>query len=347
MGGLLVGVMGRPALGLEGEDAALLKDINPGFGSSLPSRFYEFNGSMLFLASSGETPGVYKTDGTEAGTVLVKSLYPGATNAQGFTRVGDTLFFVGDDGTTGLELWKTDGTEAGTVLVKDVDPGSSPFDDSPNGSDPANFVALGDTLLFTANDANGVELWKSDGTPEGTVMVKDINPDEAINFGRSSPSGLTAVGDKVVFTALEPTSGREPWVSDGTPEGTVLLKDINPAGDSTTDSTTFAPLGGVVFFKAISDIYGAELWKTDGTADGTVIVKDINEGVSDGTPFGNADSMKAWNGSVYFAGDDGTTGEELWKTDGTADGTVLVKDTVPGTVGGAPKWFTPLGDIML
>ena len=45
-------------------------------------------------------------------------------------------------------------------------------------------TAVGDTLFFTADDGvNGNELWKSDGTEAGTVLVKDINP----GSGSSSP----------------------------------------------------------------------------------------------------------------------------------------------------------------
>ena len=81
------------------------------------------------------------------------------------------------------------------------------------------------TLYFSATDrTNGVELWKSDGTASGTVMVKDINP----GAGASNPSSFVNVGGILYFRAINGTSGAELWKSDGTASGTVMIKDINP-----------------------------------------------------------------------------------------------------------------------
>ena len=84
---------------------------------------------MFFTAGDGaHGPELWKSDGTEAGTVLVKDIHPGAggySSPSSLTGVGGTLFFAADDGTHGSELWKSDGTEAGTVLVKDINAGGA------------------------------------------------------------------------------------------------------------------------------------------------------------------------------------------------------------------------------
>ena len=117
------------------------------------------------------TDRMWKSDGTEEGTVLVKDIFSGSNSGDTghLAVVGNTLYFAADDGTNGHELWKSDGTEAGTMMVKDIVSGS-------NSSYPKHLVAVGNTLYFAADDGNnGYELWKSDGTDSGTVMVKDIN----------------------------------------------------------------------------------------------------------------------------------------------------------------------------
>ena len=58
-------------------------------------------------------------------------------------------------------------------MVLDINP-------STLSSNPSEMVAIGSTTYFTADDGvHGVELWKSDGTAAGTVLVKDINPGSA------------------------------------------------------------------------------------------------------------------------------------------------------------------------
>ncbi len=130
-------------------------------------------GVAYFMGNDG-THGreLWKTDGTAAGTVMVKDINPGAGDGfiLPFIGLNSAFYFSATDGITGYELWKTDGTEAGTVIVKDIYPGW-------DSSAPLPFTILDDVFYFRATDGtSGYELWKTDGTAAGTMMVKDINP---------------------------------------------------------------------------------------------------------------------------------------------------------------------------
>src|SRR5262249_55121372 len=153
----------------------------------------------------------------------------------------------------GCELWKSDGTAAGTVMIKDLYPGTTTTSGKScgydgghchtykvttiNSSNPSSLTSVNGTLFFVANDGtDGNELWKSDGTASGTIMVRDIN---AKRKSSSNPSRLANVNGVVFFSADDGSHGRELWKSDGTSAGTVLFADINP-GSGSSDPASFA-----------------------------------------------------------------------------------------------------------
>jgi len=172
---LLAGLLGimpaAPALaGLP--EAYLVKDISPGLYSSYVQSLTAVNGVLFFCASDspyvpysaqqsdGTNDGthgyeLWRSDGTEAGTELVKDIYPGSSTSSpsGLTVVNGTLFFLAQDAGHGTELWRSDGTEAGTELVEDIYPGVY-------GSRPSDLTVVNGTLFFTAGDGtHGSELW--------------------------------------------------------------------------------------------------------------------------------------------------------------------------------------------
>lgn len=192
-------------------------------------------------------------------------------------------------------------------LLADLTPGN-------HSSEPSAPVRCGSNIFFTANDGlNGHELWKSDGTPDGTVMVKDL----CEGFCGSNPKNLCDVNGILFFTAYESDKGTELWRSDGTEKGTYRVKDIN------TGSSNFSPryltkMGNLLFFTAHDGTHGAELWVSDGTEKGTSMVKDIIPGGSGAHP----QMLTASAGKLYFKCSSAQGGkEELWCSDGTNEGT--------------------------
>ncbi|NCR64007.1 MAG: hyalin [Microcystis aeruginosa LG11-05] len=274
----------------------LVKDIYPGSFGSYLGFVTALGNTLFFWANDGVNGyGLWKSDGTTAGTVLVADISFGDSFPGNLTAVGNTLFFQAYDGVNGGELWKSDGTAAGTVLVKDIRPGLST-------SYPGNLTAVGNTLFFTADDGvNGTELWKSDGTAAGTVLVKDIRP----GYSGFGPRYLTVVGNTLFFWANDGVNGYGLWKSDGTTAGTVLVADIS-FGDSFPGYLTV--VGSTLFFSAYDGVNGTELWQSDGTAAGTVLVGDIRPGSYGSYPF----SLTAVGNTLFFQAYDGVNGQELW-----------------------------------
>ena len=326
----LIGIAAQPGSARAATvTAALVKDINPA-GSGAPVSLIASAGTLFFVADGDFAGGeLWKSDGTAAGTVMVKDIYPHVDDDYAYrpdwlTDVGGTLFFSADDSTHGRELWKSDGTEGGTVMVKDINPDGS--------SGPGSLTDVGGTLFFSARDStHGRELWKSDGTEGGTMMVKDFDPDP-----ESGPQWLADV-DGTLFFILGET---ELWKSDGTAAGTVMVKDISPGSESASVGGSLTDVGGTLFFAADDGTHGRELWTSDGTAAGTVMVKDINP---DG--FGVSWLINVGN-TLFFSGTDGTHGLELWKSDGTEAGTVMVKDIDPSSSGIGPGSLTALDGML-
>lgn len=317
---------------------------------------------MIFVANdgvSGLEPWV--ADGTPTGTLLLKDVcsfnaqspYQYIEGARFLTRFKDKIFFAGADCPSAVEwaehLWETDGTTTGTRAVE-----------TQRYKNPRDFCVAGDTLFFCAYDIlDGNyrwELYKSDGTAEGTTVVRDINP----GTRSSQPQLITACGDRVFFTAYRDDVGRELWVSDGTWDGTHLVKDIIPESLDATGYDRNARIGnlialnGLMFFTADNGTSGTELWRSDGTEAGTWMVKDIwpGAGASDPKLFTVVSGPSAYEtpegelivpGDVlYFSASSPGHGRELWKTDGTPEGTTLVRDIVPGIGSSLPYWITPV-----
>ena len=206
-------------------------------------------------------------------------------------------------------------TNSQPVMVKDIFPG--------NLASQPYLTAVGSTLFFQASDGtNGYELWKSDGSAAGTVMVKDINS----GSGSSSPAYLTAVGSTLYFQAADAATGIELWKSDGAAETTLMVKDINLGATSSTPSY-LAAVGSTLYFQAADAATGSELWKSDGSASGTVMVKDINSGSSSSSPA----YLTAVGSTLYFQAGDASKGFELWKSDGSSDTTAMIKQVGLGS----------------
>jgi ELWxxDGT repeat protein len=264
-------------------------------------------------------PELWRTDGTRAGTTLVRDIVPGfggSVTGASFESpllavAGDRLYFRALTGGR-TQLWQTDGTEAGTQLV------------SASGAGGRWYAGVGDRLFFAApasSSTGRLALWTSDGTAAGTTEVpKDF----------SIQSKIVPFGGQAYFVASQTTSGTGIlFRSDGTADGTVPL---SPPG--LAPASEWAIAGGRLYF-----VSGTDLWTTDGTPGGTVRLLSVTGQLPLVTPR----SLTVLGNEVYFISTDAEHGSELWKTDGTPAGTALVEDTWPGPAGSA-AWSTAVGN---
>lgn len=277
-----------------------------------------------------------------------------ALTISGSKEKGYKAFFTAKDLEHGEELWVTDGTKTGTMMVKDIFPGET-------SSNVLYITRFNDKVVFqaTANDDEGAELWISDGTSDGTYMICDINI-----LGGSEPAGFTQINEtQFIFGAKDYESisyGEEEqrwlWISDGTEEGTKLLKDckvIYPGFKvATDDERFFVRVGRKVYFKGDTkdSEFGEELWMTDGTEAGTKMLLDINKNVANEETGATAGAQLDWltnfkNEKLFFTAYSDEYGNEPWVSDGTIDGTYMIKDLTVGTdANGLPAGhgaFTP------
>src|SRR5438034_1282591 len=207
------------------------------------------------------------------------------------------------------------------------------------GGGASSASSLSIMLLAAKDAATGFELWKTDGTANGTSLVKDIN----LGAGNSYPAGGgTPFPSEFVFFngfwffSADDGTGPKLWKSDGTQAMLVTAAVSSPR--------ELTVLGNALYFSADDGVSGRELWKTDVTGS-TVQVKDIAPGtVSIGgiqVPRSSSPTgLTVFNNTLYFSADEGVNGVELWKSDGTLGNAVLVKDINPLIGDSSPSGFT-------
>jgi large repetitive protein len=300
--------------------ASLVDDLAPGPASSDPQDLTAMNGTLFFTAwTPGHGRQLWRTNGTAKGTVMLTHVAgPAGADPQDLTVADGVLFFSASDPLHGRELWKSNGTAAGTVMVRDIVPG-------PAGSNPQDITyAVGQQapnppnqvlVYFSAWSAgHGRQLWKSNGTAAGTVMVTNVHPGAA---GLGPEDIAPLVDTTAMFSGDDGVHGREPWVTDGTTAGTKMYQDLNPgrAGSDPADITPQVYNVGILaslpiwYFSANDGTHGREFfvaYDNDPPAD----VYDINPGPASSDP-GPFDSVAVETG--LLAATSATSGRELFE----------------------------------
>ena len=350
-------------------------DIRPGPAGSEPASLVYHEGYLYFTADDGvHGREIWRTDGTPAGTSMVDELCPGPgqcvwleqwlynrrnaieftgrfllapldrAGAYGlasldlagggveylepyprgilktFTHLGDAVLFAGFPN----ELWRSDGTPAGTVLLASFD------------WEPRILGVLNGLAYFLVRVGSEHQLWSTDGSKAGTGLVVSLGEAAPGIDGVSLAPG-TLLGDRLLFRVGILGLGSELWSTDGTAEGTSLVLDANPGPPSAFVDlwypTMMTLLGDEAVYRSHHSMDGWEPWRSDGTPTGTQLIADLFA-PSDGMPAETLESptlfAAAADDLLLFAADDGATGIELWSSDGSDEGTLLVADLLPG-----------------
>lgn len=314
----------------------LLRDICPGPCGSSPFGAAPYGSSVLFVAGTpthGST--LWRTNGTAQGTRQIRSFaWPIFDFAA--SPVPGALLFAAREEAFGMELWRTDGTRPGTALLRDLHPGHAGSGSSPRGlqavgsdlyfmanrdlwtsdgtaegtlflshlqngfvgDDLVAVPADGQVFLEEVEDAGYRHLYRTDGTPAGTVLLK-------ARYQSPQGSRIVAVGSRAYFVAGDAPSGFELWTSDGTVDGTVQVADLKP-GPAGSEPAGLTPFLGRLWFTA--DVDGErQIWNTSGTAASTRPAV----GVSSRMKILGVHADRLW----FVAQDSGI--DNLWSADGT------------------------------
>ena len=300
----------------------MVKDIAAGSTSTSNSNLIDFGGVACFFANdSVHGMELWRSDGTEAGTYMVKDVNPNGSfgsNPNYLTSVGGLMYFAAYSAGTDVELWRSDGTETGTFQVTDIAAGD-------DGSYPNALQVVDQTLFFEAQDALGVRsLWRIENA--GTTPGEPYRIESLAQRGvDSSPSRAVELNGIAYFPVDDGVHGRELWRSDGTLAGTYLVVDLTPGASSSfsyfqqfADDDELVVADNRLFFWTGPGMRG--LWTSDGTETGTLKIERPDElqwSIVRGlTPVGD---------DVVFVGHD-SFGYAIWQTDGTEGGTVRLTE---------------------
>jgi len=250
-------------------------------GSSGNTEYLALMGGYVYVSGYDKTVGqeLFKIDPKTRQTQLVKDIREGvsAVDNKGvdsspkyLTAANGKIFFSAYTDGVANQLWVSDGNDVGTMILQNATYNTTPLE----------LTEFNNTLFYTTLDGSSREMWISDGNINGTRIFKSLDP-SAIGGANdfTEPYSLIKIGAVLYFSAVGNQTGRELWRSDGTQNGTYMVKDIFP-GPASASPFLITPLPDQqrFLFKANNGVNGEELWISDGSAAGTMLVADLEPG---------------------------------------------------------------------
>lgn len=273
---------------------SILKDIVPNTYGSINGDFkaLAFNNKLYFVANLGTgTAGyeLYETDGTEAGTVSIKSignpLFDGAATDNYFV-------FTGFDAANGYEPWVSDGTAAGTHLLKNLTPGAT------SSMAMKKFAKLNNKIYFESgangvNSAYGNYIWETDGTEAGTVLFNSHT--DALIYGTSSD------GNHLILTMAN--YGNRYWVTNGNSS-----QSFEITGLGMPYNNSFIDLNSKIYLTGNTPNYGTEVFSVNPLTQEIALESDINRLESS-----NPHAYQPLNNDLIFIAADRQYNNQIYK----------------------------------
>lgn len=288
----------------------IVKDILPGPKEYLPifqqiiTNITLVNSTPFFLTTTPEYGlELWRSDGTAAGTKLVKDITPGTSSStiSNMVSCNNLLFFLVQNSSGKMELWRSDGTDSGTFFLFTMT------------SNTIQLVSNGNQVYFTLYDAIGVQFWKSDGTVSGTTLIK--------SFADYSHTNLVRSGNYIYFFLKERAAPKVSLIkSDGTAAGTQSIYSFEESYSQQIANVKV--FNGTIYFTAYTAAAGIEAWKSDGTTVGTKMIVDLRPG----TQNGYINSIFASGSNVYFCANHETLNDKFTLWVSNTSGTIKLID---------------------
>jgi ELWxxDGT repeat protein len=324
----------------------LVKDLVAGSEGSNPEQLTAVGNNLYFWAATNperkDQKFLYRGSVDNTGTMTVDEIINGGTYTDGsseFTNVNGTLYY--------RALVETDVELLRINAAGQSDDPAPEIIRIPINGDPTQFIpskatkltAVGNSLFFVADSYyEGYELHRITNGSD-VVTVFDVNGTTSASISNNNDERwrMALVGNTLYFSASGGAGDEELWkianaeTAAANSQVRVRENDNDPIPSNPLNLTSF---NGKLFFTAEAGADGRELWSSSGTQSGTQLLKDIN---TNPNATSSPDELTVAGGFLYFSADDGdsstnggTSGRELWQTDGTVNGTKLVMDINPG-----------------
>ncbi len=306
---------------------------SPGYISTTADHLTTFGDKIVFAAdnSSGYNE-VWVSDGTQAGTFGIENYISTAGSLGGFYVVGNYVYFSVHKNDT-IQVRRIDTSFTKSTLVKSFNIDHTGYYDC------SLFKAVNNNKVyfdyFSPAD-NTDQIWETNGTPSGTVMLKHLDTEgvesELMQSGKFLYFLTTGPFGQLLYTLDTDIDLAYSIMFTSTTSGSSMPDYLSLSSDGYNDTR--------MIFTFDDGVNGKEPWITDGTSAGTHILADIEPGSNSSSPQG----YTLVGDKILFSAYTSTYGSEIWYTTTTANTCSLFQDIVPGTGSSFPAGFTAVGN---